>query len=160
MADKELFQMTKSGVAKLQAELDERKGKIREEVSERIQVARSFGDLSENSEYDDAKQAQAENETRINEIENILKNVQIIDDSEISKTEVSLGSVVTLKDVANDYTDTYYLVGVKEEDVFNNRISIESPVGMAIQGKKKGAKVWVQTPSGPMEYEILKIGRP
>ena len=116
--------------------------------------------LSENSEYDDAKTAQAEVEMRIAEIEKILKSAKIIDDTNISNNEVSLGSKVTILDVDLDLEQTYLLVSQQEEDIFKNKISSASPVGAAILGKKKGSKIKVKTPSGQLEYKILKIEKP
>ena len=159
MTDK-TYEMTSAGVNDLQAELEDRKLVKRAEIAERIKVALSFGDLSENSEYDDAKQAQGENEARIMEIEEILKNARIIDESEISKTQVSLGSEVVLEDLETGETETYLLVSAKEEDILVNKISNESPVGQAILKKKKNQVAEVKTPAGMLRYKIVKISRP
>lgn len=156
----EVFDMTLEGIQDLQKELDERKGTISLEIAERLKEARSQGDLSENSEYDDAKEAQANNEFRIAEIEKILKNARVIDESEISNKEVTLGSKVLIKDVAVGEEEEYVLVSAREEDIFSGKISNESPVGSAILGKKKGELVHVKTPMGTMDYKIIKIGRP
>lgn len=155
-----VYELTPAGVVALQEELDNRKVVQRAEIAERIKVALSFGDLSENSEYDDAKQAQGENEARIMEIEGILKNTRVIDESEISKTQVSLGSEVVLQDVEVGTSETYLLVSPKEEDILENKISTESPVGQAIIRKKKNQVVEVSTPGGLLKYKILKISRP
>ncbi len=159
MADKS-FEMTLSGVNRLKEELDLRKVTTRQEVAERIKIALSFGDLSENSEYDDAKQVQAENEARIAEIEDLLKNVKVIDEEDISTSTVSVGSSVTLKDEATGETVVYLLVSPQEEDVLENKISTASPMGQAISGKKKGAAITVHAPGGTTKYKLTKIGKP
>lgn len=159
MSENEMIVMTLEGYTKLKEELEYRKVEGREEVSKRIKVGLSFGDLSENSEYDDAKAAQAENERRIAELENILKNVRVLDDEEISKTKVSLGVQVKVKDEQNGETEVYTIVNAREEDIFERRISSESPVGKALIGRKKGDVVEVKTPMGQLKYKIVKIGK-
>ncbi|MBP8989431.1 MAG: transcription elongation factor GreA [Clostridia bacterium] len=159
MAEK-VYEMTYEGIKKLQDELDMRKTTIAAEISERLKEARSLGDLTENSEYDDAKTAQAENEMRIMEIESILKNAKLIEDDEISKTKVTLGAMVKIRDEDTSEEMEYVLVGAKEQDIFSNRISSDSPVGAAIIGKKKGQVVDVRTPAGILHYRIVKISRP
>ncbi|NLM79251.1 MAG: transcription elongation factor GreA [Ruminococcaceae bacterium] len=159
MAEK-IYEMTYEGIKNLQDELDQRKTVNAAEISERLKEARALGDLSENSEYDDAKTAQAENEMRIMEIESILKNARLIEEDEISKTKVSLGAVVKLRDEETQEEMEYLLVGNKEQDIFNNKIASDSPVGAAIIGKKKGQLVDVRTPSGILRYRIVKISRP
>jgi transcription elongation factor GreA len=159
MAEK-VYELTYEGVKKLQEELDNRKTAVAAEIAERLKEARSLGDLSENSEYDDAKEAQAENEMRIMEIEAILKNSRVIEDEEISKTKVTLGSLVTIRDEDTKEETDYTLVGAKEEDIFENRISSDSPVGAAVLGKKKGQVVDVHTPAGILRYKIVKIAKP
>ena len=159
MAEK-VYEMTYDGIKKLQDELDLRKTSIAADISERLKEARALGDLSENSEYDDAKTAQAENEMRIMEIESILKAAKLIDEDEISKTKVTLGAVVKIRDEETHEEVDYLLVGTKEQDIFNNKISSDSPVGAAIIGKKKGQIVDVRTPAGILRYRIVKISRP
>ncbi len=158
MSDKS-FEMTLAGVNRLKEELDLRKVTTRQEVAERIKVALSFGDLSENSEYDDAKQVQAENEARIAEIEDLLKNVRVIDDEDISTSTVSVGSSVTLKDEESGESVVYTLVSPQEEDILENKISTASPMGQAIVGKKKGASITVIAPGGAGKYKLTKIGK-
>jgi len=152
--------MTYDGIKKLQDELDNRKTTIAAEIAERLKEARALGDLSENSEYDDAKEAQAENEVRIMEIEAILKNARLIEDDEISRTKVTLGAQITIRDEETREEMEYILVGAKEEDIFSNKISSDSPVGAAIIGKKKGQIVDVHTPAGILRYKIVKIDKP
>ncbi|HHX36626.1 MAG TPA: transcription elongation factor GreA [Clostridiaceae bacterium] len=156
----ELYEMTSAGIAALQNELENRKFVQRSEIAERIKVALSFGDLSENSEYDDAKQEQGENEARIVEIEKILKNARVIEDSEISKTQVTLGSKVEIEDVETGDKETYILVSAKEEDILSGKISVDSPVGKAIMKKKKNQIAEVNTPSGVLKYKIIDISKP
>ncbi len=155
-----VYEMTYEGVKKLQDELERRKTEVAADIAERLKEARSLGDLAENSEYNDAKNAQAENERRIMEIESILKNAQVIDEDNISKTKVTLGALVKIRDEETLEEQEYVLVGNKEEDIFNNRISSESPVGAAIIGRKKGEIVDVRAPAGILRYKILKISKP
>ena len=115
--------------------------------------------MSENSEYDDAKDAQAKNEARIKEIEALLKDAIVLSDDDISKTHVSLGSTVTLRDEETKEEVEYSIVNANEEDIFENRLSVDSPVGKAIIGRKKGASVTVTTPAGAFKYKIIKIGK-
>lgn len=159
MAEFEQIEMTLDGYNRLKEELENRKIVVRAEVAERIKVALSFGDLSENSEYDDAKQAQGENETRIIELEGILKKVRVIDEDEISRTQISLGSSFVLRDEALGEDTEYTLVSAKEEDIFENKISTDSPVGQAVLGKKRGQVIHVKTPIGQLKYKIVKIGK-
>ncbi len=158
MAELKKYNFTSDGVARLQEELDKRKGQTRTEVAERIKVALSFGDLSENSEYDEAKEAQAVNEARIGELEDLLKNANVIDESSISNDKVSLGAKVTVFEHDTEDELEFTLVSSKEEDIFSGRISNESPLGAAIADKKVGDVVSVNAPSGILEYTIKKIG--
>ena len=152
------IQFTVEGMKRLQDELEERKTVISGQIAEQLKEARAQGDLSENSEYDEAKDAQAKNEARIMEIEEILKNVEVIDESEISKTKISLGSKVTLRDEETKEEIQYEIVNAKDADIFSNRISQDSPVGKAIIGKKKGNVIEVTTVAGAFKYKIIKIG--
>ena len=152
MAIKET-QITAEGLQKLEEELAQRKSVIREEILERIKEARAQGDLSENSEYDQAK-----NESRIVELEQMIKTAVIIDTSASSKEgKVSLGCTVVLKDMETDEEETYTLVGTTEADPFDNKISNESPVGKAVIGKKIGDVVVAVTPAGELSYKILEV---
>ena len=157
MAIKET-QITAEGLQKLEEELAQRKGAIREEILERIKEARAQGDLSENSEYDQAKEDQGKNESRIVELEQMIKTAVIIDTSASSKEgKVSLGCTVVLKDMETDEEETYTLVGTTEADPFENKISNESPVGKAVIGKKIGDVVIAVTPAGELSYKILEV---
>ncbi len=157
MATKET-QITAEGLRKLEEELAQRKGPIREEIVERLKEARAQGDLSENSEYDQAKEDQGKNESRIVELELMIKTAVIIDTSSSGKEGiVSLGCTVILKDVETGEEETYTVVGTTEADPFNNKISNESPVGTAILGKKVHDVVVANTPAGELSYEILEV---
>ena len=157
MAIKET-QITAEGLQKLEEELAQRKSVIREEILERIKEARAQGDLSENSEYDQAKEDQGKNESRIVELEQMIKTAVIIDTSASSKEgKISLGCTVVLKDMETDEEETYTLVGTTEADPFDNKISNESPVGKAVIGKKIGDVVIAVTPAGELSYKILEV---
>ena len=129
----------------------------RVEIAERIKVALGFGDLSENSEYDEAKNAQAENETKIAELENKIRYAKIIDESEIDTKTVQVGNTVKLLDLEFDEEVSYTIVGSTEVDIAQNKISNESPIGSAILGAKKNQIVEVQAPAGVMQYKVLSI---
>lgn len=155
--------LTKEGLGKLEEELEDLKGVKRKEVAEKIKVALSFGDLSENSEYDEAKNEQAIIEARIADIEVMLKNVRVIDESELSGENVHIGSKLELR-VANPKTGAstvvnYKMVGSNEADPVNGCISDESAVGKALLDRAIGDKVTVEVPAGTMEYEILAISK-
>ena len=157
MAIKET-QITAEGLQKLEEELAQRKGAIREEILERIKEARAQGDLSENSEYDQAKEDQGKNESRIVELEQMIKTAVIIDTSASSKEgKVSLGCTVVLKEMETEEEESYTLVGTTEADPFENKISNESPVGKAVIGKKIGDVVIAVTPAGELSYKILEV---
>jgi transcription elongation factor GreA len=151
--------LTPEGLQKLQDELDDLKTVHRREVNDRIRQAKEFGDLSENAEYEDAKQEQAFVEGRILKIEAMLRNAKLIDSSAIPAGEVNLGSEVKLKD-ANGKQYTFTLVGSTESDPPNHRLSNESPLGIALIGRKAGERVEVKTPRGMMEYKIEGISSP
>lgn len=149
--------LTLEGQTRLEEELVHLETVRRREVGERIREAKDFGDISENSEYDDAKNEQAWVESRIAEISQILANCTIIETPK-KKDRVSLGSRVELRDIAADETFTYQLVGSAEADPTHNRISNESPVGQAVMGLKKGDVARVTTPRGSViEYEVVSI---
>lgn len=149
--------LTTDGYAKLEEELKYLKGPKKMEVAERIKIAREFGDLSENSEYDDAKNEQALLEARIQEIEGMLRVAKVVDDGDVSTRKVGIGTQVTVHDYEYDEDITYGIVGATEVDMKNNKISNESPVGKALIGAKKGDEVEVETPGGVMKYKVLSI---
>ena len=157
MSEKEIV-LTLEGKAELEQELDTLKNVTRKEVSEKIKEARSFGDLSENAEYDEAKNEQAQVEARIQEIEYTLKYVKIIDDEDIKSDMVTPGSQVKLKFKGKDEV-WYTIVGSTEADPHKNKLSYESPIGAACLNHKKGDKVKAVTPAGDMEFKILDIKR-
>lgn len=156
MADVKETLLTAEGLKKLEEELAYYKSVRRIEVSERIKTAIEYGDISENSEYDDAKNEQAFIEGHIIELENKINTAKIIDEK-TRKNVVSVGSKVKLLDEEFNEELDYVIVGSSEADPFNNRISNESPVGSAILGKKKGATVEVNTPDGVATFKILAI---
>ncbi|KRM72848.1 transcription elongation factor GreA [Lacticaseibacillus brantae] len=156
MADK-VFPMTAEGKVKLEEELENLKLVKRPEAIERIKVARGFGDLSENSEYESAKDEQAALETRIVQVENMLRYAQIIDANAVAADEVSLGKTVTFVEVGDDEEESYTIVGAAEADAFNGKISNDSPIAQALIGKHQGEKVDISTPGGTMTVEITKV---
>lgn len=151
--------MTDEGLKNLEAELEELKAVKRKEIAEKIKVALSFGDLSENSEYDEAKNEQAIVEARIASIENMLKNVKVINEDELSTEMIHVGSKVKVRDIDFDDICEYKIVGSSEADPVNGRISDESPVGKGLIGHKVGEKVEIETPAGSMSYEVLEISK-
>ena len=151
--------MTYEGIKKLEEELEYLKTVRRKEITEKIKVALGYGDLSENSEYDEAKNDQAFNEGRIIQLENMLKNAVVVDESEIPTDKVSVGSIVRVMDYEFDEEVEYAIVGSAEADPMNFKISNESPVGSALLGKKVGDVVEVTVPSGVSKFEILEIRR-
>ncbi len=155
MADEIL--LTSDGLKELQDELEQLKTVGRKDIAEKIKVALSFGDLSENSEYDEAKSEQGKLESRINELEAILQNYKLIDEDELSSDVVNRASKVTLRDMETKEEFSYQIVGPQQANPMKNRISDESPVGKAILGKKKGATVSVETPAGVLKYKIIDI---
>ncbi len=149
--------LTQEGYDKLEKELEYLRTEKRAEVAERIKIALGFGDLSENSEYDEAKTAQAENEAKIADLENKIRYAQIIDESEIDTKTVQVGNVVKILDMEFDEEETYTIVGSTEVDLSQNRISNESPIGVALLGAKKGQVVEVNAPAGVLKYKVLSI---
>ena len=152
--------MSYEKLRELEAERDERKEVIRAEIAQKIKEAREQGDLSENAEYDAAKEEQRENELRIEEIEAILKNAEVYLEEDVAKDAVGLGSKVTLLDIEDNEEVEYKIVGSTEVDSLNGKISNESPVGKAIVGAKKGATISVETPAGIIKYKIVKVEKP
>jgi len=156
MEEKEVI-LTQEGYANLEKELEYLKTEKRVEIAERIKVALGFGDLSENSEYDEAKNAQAENEVKIAELENKLRYAKVIDEKDIDTKTVQIGNTVKLHDIEFDEDVEYTIVGSTEVDLAENKISNESPIGRALLGAKKGATVEVDAPAGIIQYKILSI---
>lgn len=156
MEEKEIL-LTQDGYDKLEKELEYLKTEVRAEISERIKVALGFGDLSENSEYDEAKNAQASNEIKIADLENKLRYARIIDESEIDTKTVQVGNTVKILDMEFDEELEYTIVGSTEVDLKNNKISNESPIGAALIGAKKNQIVEAHTPGGIAKYKILTI---
>ena len=149
--------LTYEGLKKLEEELEYLKTEKRKEIAERIKVALGFGDLSENSEYDEAKNEQAQVEMRIIDLENKLRNVKLIDEDEIDTKTVQVGNTVQVYDEEFDEKIEYTIVGSTEVDLAENKISNESPIGTALLGKKKNEVVEVNTPGGVITLKILKI---
>lgn len=158
MAVKQVL-LTSDGLKKLQDELENLKTVRRQENKEAIKRARSFGDLSENSEYDEAKEEQANIEARIAEIESMLVNVKIIDEASVDTSIVTVGSTVKIKCVEDGEEDIYAIVGSTESNPEEGKISDECPVGKALLSHKVGEIVTVEIPDGTIEYEIISIER-
>jgi len=156
MEEKDVI-LTQEGYDNLDKELNYLKTEKRAEVAERIKVALGFGDLSENSEYDEAKTAQAENEAKIADLENKIRYAKIIDESEIDTKTVQVGNVVKVYDMEFEEEETYTIVGSTEVDLSQNKISNESPMGAALLGAKKNEIVEVNAPAGVMKYKVLSI---
>ena len=149
--------LTDEGLKNYNDELEYLKTVKRKEVAEKIKVALSFGDLSENSEYDEAKNDQAMLEARISQIESILKNAKIIDESELTNERIHIGSKVKVHDFDFDEDVVYQIIGSDEADPCNGKLSDESPVGAALIGHQAGDIVEVETPDGIIKFEILEI---
>ena len=149
--------LTQEGYNKLEEELNYLKTEKRTEIAERIKIARGFGDLSENSEYDEAKSAQAENEEKIVELETKIRNAKVIDAKEIDTKTVQIGNTVKLLDVEFDDEIEYTIVGSTEVNLAEKKISNESPIGKALLGRKKGETVDVNAPDVVVQFKILAI---
>ena len=159
MAKAKQMLYTKEGFEALQAELKERQTVKREEIKEAIATARSFGDLSENSEYDAARNEQAQNEARILELQALIDNALIIDETKIDSSVVSIGSTVKVYDKEFDEEVEYSIVGSNEVDPLCGKISDQSPIGHALMGKGAGTEVNIDTPSGVVTLKILEVSR-
>ena len=149
--------LTQEGYNKLEERLNELKTVKRSEIAERIKVARGFGDLSENSEYDEAKSAQRANEEEIAELEQKIRNAKIIDEKEIDTKTVQIGNLVKLLDIEFNEEVEYTIVGSTEVNLSENKVSNVSPIGKALLGRKKGETVDVDAPAGIIQYKILAI---
>ncbi len=150
---------TKQGYQELVDELKYLKLTRREEIKEQIAVARGFGDLSENAEYDEARNEQAKVEARILELENLIENAEIIDESSMDLRTISLGSVVRLHDEDENEDITYSIVGSNQADPLEQKISDQSPIGRALMGKKAGDHVTVETPAGEIHFQVKEVSR-
>ena len=159
MAETKKNILTYDGLKKLENELEELKVVKRKEVAQKIKEAREQGDLSENAEYDAAKDEQREIEARIEELEQILKNADVVDEAEIDLEKINVGCKVKLHDVEFDEELEFSIVGSTEANSLLGKISNESPLGMALIGKKVGEVVEVEAPSGVMQYKVLDIQR-
>lgn len=149
--------LTKEGYDKIVAELDELVSVKRAEVAERIKEAISYGDISENAEYDSAKNEQAELEERIHQLEEMLRKAKIVQEEDVKGDKVNIGLKVTVKDIDTGDKEVFSIVGATESDPFNGKISTESSVGKALIGKKKGETVAIEVPDGIINYKIMKI---
>ena len=157
MANNQPVYLTADGLKKIQDEYEYLTGTRRKEVAQMIAEAKAEGDISENAGYDEAKTAQGFLEGRIRELENLLKNAELIDEGGRPKGEVSLGRTVIVREAGTDYEETYTIVGSVEADPTGGRISNSSPIGKALLGKRVGQKATVQTPGGEIIFEVLKI---
>jgi transcription elongation factor GreA len=157
MAQKKEVLLTEEGLAKVKAELEELKTKKRAEVALRLKEAIAQGDLSENAEYDAAKEEQAFIESRIVTLENMVRNAKIINQDSQNKNFVSVGTKVTIQEVPEGEKETYTIVGSAESDPLSGKISNESPIGAELIGKREGETVRVPVPSGTIEFKIISI---
>ena len=157
MAEEKTFPMTLEGKKKLEDELEEYRLKRRPEVIKRIKIARSYGDLSENSEYESAKDEQAMVESRIAQIENMLQYAEIIDNEDVDKDEVSMGRTITIQELPDEEPEEYQIVGESESDPFNGKISNESPMAKGLLGHKVGEVAEVEVPNGTIKLKIVKV---
>ena len=157
MAEEKTFPMTHEGKKKLEDELEEYRLKRRPEVIKRIKIARSYGDLSENSEYESAKDEQAMVESRIAQIENMLQYAEIIDNEDVDKDEVPMGRTITIQELPDEEPEEYQIVGESESDPFNGKISNESPMAKGLLGHKVGEVVEVEVPNGTIKLKIVKV---
>ncbi|KGP70899.1 transcription elongation factor GreA [Pontibacillus yanchengensis] len=157
MAEEKSYYMTEEGKEKLEQELHYLKTEKRQEVVERIKIARGFGDLSENSEYDAAKDEQAFVESRIASVENMIRNAVIIENDAGNKNEVSLGKSVTFQELPDGDEETYKIVGSAEADPFEGKISNDSPMAKSLIGREIGEEVTVATPGGDIDVKIVNV---
>lgn len=151
--------LTYEGLKKYEEELEELKVNRRQEVAQKIKEARAQGDLSENAEYDAAKDEQRDIEARIEQLEKILKNAEVVDEDEVDLEKINVGCRVKVKDMTEKEEVEYKIVGSTEADCLQGKISNESPVGKALIGAKKGDTVKVETPAGVFKYKVLEIQR-
>lgn len=159
MSDIKKHVLTKEGLKTREEELEQLRTVKRKEIAEKIKVAMSFGDLSENSEYDEAKNEQAKLEARIADLEAMLKNVKIIDESELNNETIHVGSKIEIKDMKFKEVSNYKIVGSSESNPLAGFISDESPIGKTMLGHKVGDTVAVETPDGVVKYKVMKINK-
>jgi transcription elongation factor GreA len=159
MANQNQKLYTEEGYKVLTDELNYLKTVRREEIKEAIAVAKGFGDLSENSEYDEARNEQAKTEARIKELEELVINAVVVDESKIDTSVVSLGSIVTVYEVESDEEITYSIVGSNEADPFEDKISDQSPIGRALMGSREGDTVVIEVPAGVIHMEVKQVTR-
>ena len=159
MATNRQFMLTEEGLKQREEELEYLKSVKRKDVADKIKVALSFGDLSENSEYDEAKNEQAQVESRILELETMLKNAVVIDESDLSTDVVKIGGKVKLVDLDSGEEEEYQIVGSTEANPFKGSISDECPIGRAVVGKKLGETIEIEAPGGMIRYQIVEIAR-
>ena len=157
MSEEKATILTESGLKKLEEQLDYLVSVRRNEISEQIAIARGFGDLSENAEYDEAKKEQAKVEAEINRLQATIRTATVVADDEITTEKVSIGTIVKVKDVDEGDTVEYAIVGANEADPFENRISVDSPVGQGLLGAKKNQTVSILVPNGTIRYKIMGI---
>ena len=158
MMSKKVSYYTKEGLEKLQTELARLKSKGRADIARQIAEARDKGDLSENAEYDAAKDAQGHLEAKIAQLEDLMSYARLIDETNVDTSKVSILSKVTIKNKKNGASMTYMLVSEEEADLKAGKISTQSPIGKGLLGKKKGETAMIKTPAGEMEFEIVNIG--
>lgn len=151
------YPMTIEGKEQLEFELNELKTTKRKEIVERIKIARGFGDLSENSEYESAREEQAFIEGRIQKLAHMLQYAELIDTENVEEGEITLGRTVQFKELPDGFEEEYKIVGAAEADPFEGKISNESPIAKALIGRKAGEQVIIETPGGEMEVEILSV---
>lgn len=154
-----VIKITDDGLKKLEDELEYLKTEGRADIAEKIKVARGYGDLSENSEYDEAKNEQAEIETKIAQLEETIKNATVLDDTQLKTDKVSVGNKVRIYNVLDDAEQEFSIVGSTEADPFANKISDDSPLGKALIGSREGDTITVEAPVGILKYTIIEIAK-
>ena len=159
MAEEKSTILTESGLQKLKEQLDYLVSVRRNEISEQIAIARGFGDLSENAEYDEAKKEQAKVEEEINRLQQTIRTATVVGDDEITTEKVSIGTIVKVKDMDEGETFEYAIVGANEADPYEDKISNESPVGAALLGAKRNQIITIEVPMGTLKYKIMSIRR-
>lgn len=159
MAEEKSTILTESGLQKLKEQLDYLVSVRRNEISEQIAIARGFGDLSENAEYDEAKKEQAKVEEEITRLQQTIRTATVVGDDEITTEKVSIGTVVKVKDMDEGETYEYAIVGANEADPYEDKISNESPVGAALLGAKRNQVITIEVPMGTLKYKIMSIRR-